>query len=301
MNDSLIIKPMLASSIEDRIDELKYPVYVTPKLDGIRCILVGGKALSRNFKPIQNEYVRETLESIGISGLDGELIVPGGFGNTQSGIMSFGGQPEFEYHVFDYVTESLTEPYHIRMVKLAKLCETIKEQFPFVKFVPVQFAGELDHLIWFNDQFVSEGYEGSIIRSPEGPYKCGRSSFKEGYLLKMKPFEDSEARIIGFEEKNKNLNPAEKDAFGRTKRSSAKGGKVPKGILANLVGEDIYNGVVVRVPGFTDELGKEIWENQDKYIDKIFTYRFEKATKDNPRFPRFKGFRHKGDMDEIKS
>ena len=46
-----ITKPMLAGKCE-RPDALNFPVLATPKLDGIRCLKIGGRALTRSFKPI---------------------------------------------------------------------------------------------------------------------------------------------------------------------------------------------------------------------------------------------------------
>ena len=46
------MKPMLLPRETPDLDNLQYPVYVTPKLDGIRCLFKGGVALSRTLKPI---------------------------------------------------------------------------------------------------------------------------------------------------------------------------------------------------------------------------------------------------------
>jgi len=45
-------EPMLAKSYDDYKDELKYPVYSQPKLDGIRCVVKKDGMWSRNGKPI---------------------------------------------------------------------------------------------------------------------------------------------------------------------------------------------------------------------------------------------------------
>ena len=39
-----IIKPMLAETCEE-LDSLTFPVLATPKLDGIRCLMVKGEAV----------------------------------------------------------------------------------------------------------------------------------------------------------------------------------------------------------------------------------------------------------------
>ncbi|MCX6879876.1 MAG: hypothetical protein NTW21_39640 [Verrucomicrobia bacterium] len=57
-----ITKPMLASKCE-RPDLLPFPVLATPKLDGIRCLKLGGRALTRSFKPISNRFAREWIEA----------------------------------------------------------------------------------------------------------------------------------------------------------------------------------------------------------------------------------------------
>ena len=100
-----ITKPMLASKCE-RPDLLPFPVLATPKLDGIRCLKIGGKALSRSFKPISNRFAREWIEANLPDGVDGELMLRGGtFSETASAIGARDGQPDFVFHVFDIVVE----------------------------------------------------------------------------------------------------------------------------------------------------------------------------------------------------
>ena len=50
------MKPMLSHTITDTSD-VKYPVLVSQKLDGIRCLIIDGVAVSRNLKPIRNNRV----------------------------------------------------------------------------------------------------------------------------------------------------------------------------------------------------------------------------------------------------
>src|SRR4051812_33650187 len=106
----MIKKPLLASAVEN-LDDIKFPVIASPKLDGIRCLKIDGKVVSRNFKPIPNRYIREALEYILPNGADGEIIVGKTFQDVSSGVMSHDGEPEFIYHMFDYVKDSLGKPY----------------------------------------------------------------------------------------------------------------------------------------------------------------------------------------------
>ena len=72
-----ITKPMLASKCENP-HLLPFPVLATPKLDGIRCLKLGGKALTRSFKPISNRFAREWIEANLPDGVDGELMLRDG-------------------------------------------------------------------------------------------------------------------------------------------------------------------------------------------------------------------------------
>ena len=74
-----------------------------------------------------------------------------------------------------------------------------------------------------------------MIRTPDSPYKCGRSTEREGWLLKIKRFEDAEAVVLDTYEGMSNQNDAQRDAFGRTKRSLAQAGKVGRGELGGFV------------------------------------------------------------------
>ena len=67
------VKPMLA--VDADIENIKYPVLCSDKLDGIRCIILNGVAYSRSLKPIRNKYVQDLFGREEFNGLDGELVV----------------------------------------------------------------------------------------------------------------------------------------------------------------------------------------------------------------------------------
>ena len=210
---SLITKPMLAGKCE-RMSNLRFPLLATPKLDGIRCLKIGGRALTRSFNPISNIHTREWIEAHLPDGVDGELIVKGTtFSETAGHVGRESGSPDFTFAVFDFVNDGLDVPYACRMQELARLPEYERVQ----KVLPLEIRS-LDELMVYEERCVAEGYEGVMIRTPGSPYKCGRSTEREGWLLKIKRFEDAEAVVLDTYEGLTNNNPAEKDAFGRTKR-----------------------------------------------------------------------------------
>jgi DNA ligase-1 len=145
---------------------------------------------------------------------------------------------------------------------------------------------------------VEEGYEGIILRSPNAPYKFGRSTVREGYLLKVKRFEDSEAEIIGFDEEMFNGNEAQTNELGRTKRSTAAQGLVGKQTLGAFRVRDCVSGVEFSIgTGLTAAERQQFWDRQDDFRGKILKYKFfAVGVKVAPRHPVFLGMRDARDM-----
>lgn len=294
----MINKPMLAATLEDITDIGGYPIFCTPKLDGIRCVIREGKALTRKFKPIPNLYIRKCLESQPIEGFDGEIVVKGAqFNNVNSAVMSKDGKPDFTYIVFDYY-QNPSEGYNNRMKNLFGFIHKYDVRHIDCLF-PTQVNNEAEFKA-LEEKYVNEGYEGIMIRSAMGPYKFGRSTLREGYLLKFKRFEDAEAIVLGTYEKLHNSNEATIDALGHSKRSSHLAGQIPAGTLGGFEVRDISTGVEFRIgtgEGLNNELRAQIWRNRSEYVGKIVKYRKQKSgEKDKPRFPTFIGFRDESDM-----
>jgi DNA ligase-1 len=156
-----------------------------------------------------------------------------------------------------------------------------------------------DVLERYEEQCLVDGYEGIIIRDPNGFYKFGRSTTREGALLKVKRWTDSEATILDFNEFMHNANELEQDNFGYAKRSSHQAGKVPMDTLGSLACRDLHDGRLVDIgTGFSQAERKAIWEDKDRYRKAIVKYKHfaEAGVKDAPRHPVFLGFRHPEDM-----
>ena len=58
-----MFKPMLAATVADR-SKLRFPYLASPKLDGIRCLVLNGEVLSRSFKPIRNRFIQVQLKRL---------------------------------------------------------------------------------------------------------------------------------------------------------------------------------------------------------------------------------------------
>lgn len=294
----MITKPLLADSVEE-VNDLVFPLACTPKIDGIRCLKINGNVVSRRFKPIPNTYIREKLNSILMDNMDGEILSGDTFQDCSSQVMSHEGSPSFTYHLFDWVPEGLDVPYMARMKKLEEWYETCgSETKSIVKLVLPKLINSQAELAEFEGECLEANYEGVMLRRPDGPYKCGRSTVKQAILMKLKRFADSEATIVGFEPKMHNANVANKDVFGRTERSSHKENLVALDTLGSLQVKDKLFDIEFNIgTGLDDKLRKEIWDNKSKYLGRLVKYKyFQTGTKDAPRFPVFLGFRDEIDM-----
>lgn len=269
----MIIKPMLASSIKD-FTQLKFPILASPKLDGIRCLKINNNVVSRNLKRIPNNYIRLLIEQHCPNGFDGEIVCPNKtFNEIQSLVMSEEGEPEFIFQVFDYVKNDLKKEYINRLEDLHYFSKNNK--FSFIKFLFPIKINNIKELVNFEEQQINLGFEGIMVRTTNSPYKCGRSTIKECFLLKIKKFNDSEAKIIGFKEQKNNPNT-----------------------LGSILVKDINTAIEFEIgTGFDDNLKFQIWNNKNNYYNKIITYSYQSSgMKNKPRFPSFKGFRHINDI-----
>lgn len=298
------MKPMLAGKAPADLAALRYPVLVSPKLDGVRALVIAGVVLSRNLKPIPNQWVQKLFGRADLNGLDGELIVgkptdPACYRATMSGVMSEEGEPDVRFYAFDlWNYETGESGYAARFHSLHALTLLGRlrplRELTIVRHIRAMHPSEVEAE---ERERLAQGYEGVMLRDPEGPYKEGRSTTKEGWLLKLKRFEDSEAEILGVTELMHNANEATKDALGRTKRSSHQAGKVGRGTLGALVVRDLATRVQFELgTGFDQATRDSLWATREQLIGRLVKYKhFPSGSKDKPRFPVFLGFRHPSD------
>jgi DNA ligase-1 len=296
-----IAKPMLAGTYD--ASKARFPYAATPKIDGIRFVMVDGVALSRSFKPIRNAHVQATLRQWLPDGTDGELTCGDTFQSSSSAIMSADGAPDFHCWVFDFV--------HPRSEYIHPYCERINDpvltsleaehaQYPAsfgLTILRPEMVDDESELRAIEEQYLDAGFEGVMVRDPNGTYKFGRSTAKENTLLKVKRFLDDEAILIDVLEKQHNMNEATQDAFGRTKRSTCQDGKVGADTAGTLVvrnAEGLEFGVGT---GLDDVLRAQIWADVDAYKGRLVRFKyFPVGVKEKPRHPVFLGFRHSEDL-----
>ena len=196
---------MLAHKYDDNRVDWSLPVYIQPKLDGVRCLFTKHGAFSRTGKQFKNlahielaliSFFKDNPDVI----LDGELYnheLKHDFEKIISLVRKqkptaddrLEAKQLVQFHMYDYI-DGKYDNYKTRMQNLV----TSDIYDAQIKYVPAKLVDSYNYARDIHTTFLSEGYEGSIIRL-DGLYKHGRSYD----LMKFKDFSDTEATIIGYE------------------------------------------------------------------------------------------------------
>ena len=313
-------KPLLAESIDLEIPEgqehptrvvteLELPMFASTKLDGIRSVLRAEGALSRKLIALPNRYLQQQIAKYAAiaKGLDGEFIVgdprdPDCYRKTESAVMRQDGEPDFTFYVFDHAGEGVVDlEYEDRLKAAASVVsdlQLIGAPVVLLEQVPVNSN---DELLDIERRFYDDGFEGTMLRRIDGPYKFGRSTVKEAILLKVVRRKREEAVLTGFKQAEKNNNEQTRDELGNAKRSTAKAGKVKINSVGSLIcRSDKWGEIVVGTGSLTDTELRYMWEHPDTFFGKtlVFEYRPHGAYK-KPRFAQYKGWRTSIDMGEL--
>ena len=274
---------MLAHKVNDKKIDFTEPVFIQPKLDGVRCIFTKDGAYSRTGKQFHNlRYIELRLAPFFDKNpdviLDGELYnhdLRDDFEQIISLVRKQKPTDEdrlnsadmIQYHVYDVVIPTHENfEYELRLNWLL----SNKDHLWSNVVIPVETHRVYKYEEAANmhyDGFLKQGYEGSILRL-NGPYEQKRSY----NLQKFKDFSDDEATIVGYE-------------AGKGKRT---------GTLGKFFMMD-DNGIEFGCPpgkGYNYTDLANILDNVHDYIGKraTFTY-FERTKAGNYRHPLFKCIR----------
>ena len=312
------MKPHLACDYDAR--KVKFPIAMLPKIDGVRGLNCYGEFYARSMKRHANRYTAHYYSREAYTGLDGELAAqhechPDLCRITTSATSTVAGQPYTLWHVFDHTYGDGDErPFVERHAHAAGIVAALQAGDPECRLRIVNYVivNNMEELEAQHEEWVQMGYEGSILRDPNGKYKQGRATVREGAYLRIKDFIDAEAVITGVIEGEENQNEAQINELGKTFRTSHKENKVPNGMIGSLIGEMLNDvadpvskkiiltkGQVVTIsPGsLTHDERKAMFEDQSLVLGKISKFKFfPKGIKDKPRFPIHQSFRSPEDM-----
>ena len=261
--------PMLAHRYNEKKGDIKFPCFVQPKLDGVRCVVVGNKLYSRNgnrfpvLPHIENElklYNKNNLI------LDGELFTDDiNFEKIVGLVKKYKKSEEDEknslkiyLNVFDYIDSKL--PFNKRLINLNQFFEKNKNM-KYIKQVKTEECPQEKNIEEFLEKYTKEKYEGLIIRNKSGLYEENTRSV---HLQKLKKFIDEEFEIIDYTTPDQGKEVGCVIWICRTKEGKQ---------------------FSVRPSGNYQER-KKLFREAKKYIGKMLTVRYQELTNGHvPRFP----------------
>ena len=261
--------PMLAHRYNEKKGDIKFPCFVQPKLDGVRCVVVGNKLYSRNgnrfpvLPHIENElklYNKNNLI------LDGELFTDDiNFEKIVGLVKKYKKSEEDEknslkiyLNVFDYIDSKL--PFNKRLINLNQFFEKNKNM-KYIKQVKTEECPQEKNIEEFLEKYTKEKYEGLIIRNKSGLYEENTRSV---HLQKLKKFIDEEFEIIDYTTPDQGKEVGCVIWICRTKEGKQ---------------------FSVRPSGNYQER-KKLYREAKKYIGKMLTVRYQELTNGHvPRFP----------------
>jgi DNA ligase-1 len=270
-NNNIVIYPMLSLDYHKRGHDIKFPCYIQPKIDGIRCISYNKNMYSRNNKLFYHlNHIKEELKNFPFI-IDGELYSYKLNFQELVGLIKkekdlskdeIKKSIQIQYIIYDMISD---DHYEDRLLKLKEIF--LKNSLmKYIKLLEEKDCQSSDLIDKYYSEYISQGYEGLMLRNKKGKYKQKYRSYD---LQKYKKFKEDEYLIISFTE----------------------GNSTEKGLIIWIC--ETKEGIKFNVrPKGNFELRSELFKNGDKYIGKYLTIQYQNLTEDNiPRFPIGKSIR----------
>ncbi len=213
-NKSAVPFPMAVKTWKDHKAKLSFPLFVQPKLDGIRMIahFVDGEVVlyTRRLHDITGfAKVKADLKKMFIASgntsffIDGELYSHGMNLQTISGLVrnesiDDSEKEALQYYVFDCFDVAQPKiPFNDRIGTLTAFVDSAKSNMIVLnETIHVASADEADA---FYNRVIGNGYEGIIYKSASRPYEFDFNKEKRSsWYLKRKKQEDAEFAIVGY-------------------------------------------------------------------------------------------------------
>lgn len=293
-----VYKPMLA--VDYNGGEIKFPIIVEPKIDGVRGLCYNGLK-GRSLKKFANKAVSRFYSHPVLDFLDGEFVAneptsPSLCRDTVSVLNTIEGPMEVNWYVFDYFKEPEL-PYETRLQLLTVLLHKVTSSIPQfedrLRVIPWELVRTRSRLEELEEQYLEDGFEGLIYRDPRSPYKFGRSTIRESGLVRIKRFDFIRATVVGMVEGQTNNNEATTNELGYISRSTHQENMEPNGMIGTLICSVKGREEMVSVsPGRLTHDQRELYlRNPDKILGReIVVKTFPIGVKDKLRMPTFQEF-----------
>jgi DNA ligase-1 len=284
----IIVRPMLANTFsfdlyksKRKAFKIPFPLYVQRKYDGIRCIayiknnrviLESRKGLEfQNFELLKDQLYTLFKKLPVNFYFDGELFTTKLNFQTISGLVRTREKDvkkneidiinQIEYYIYDFIDlDDLSKIYKDRYHFLSTFLSSNVNIYSAYKNVETFLIDKLEDVKMYHDKFVSEGFEGIIIRDMNGIYEINKRS---KYLQKFKDFLEEEFKIVGF-----------KQGTGDEKGC----------IIWECITKENQNFFVRPVGSF--ESRKKLFKEGSQYVGKLLTVIFQEYSEDI-KIPRF--------------
>jgi hypothetical protein len=301
----LLAAPLMPSDLPHSDDnilaamkQLRYPVWGSLKLDGIRGVRCGD-LFSRTLKLIPNIQVR--FKSMKLpTGFDCELYNPElAYDEIESIVMSeiHPDYQKIQFHVLDWYDNG-TAGYLQRCIDIQR---NLSPQWADVHFGFPVLCKDADELMQFFLRAEQDEGEGICFRLANGLYvqKSGienRSTLREQLLVKLARFVRTEVTVLRIIEASENTNREKRNALGKMDRSHTIEGRVGKGMLGAFWvrnAEGLEFKVGAGVMKHRDRI--TTWQEQDKWVGQTITIKSKAhGVKVKPRSPTYCGLRKDG-------
>ena len=186
--------PMKVHTYQEHSSKIKFPCYVSPKLNGVNAeyrLLPEPQILSRGgeiypYVPSRDDHVFGRMKDASINSINGEIYL---HGQHLQDIMSAVKKPsqdklQPEFFAFDLPCEPG------RYFDRARVLKTLG-----INVISIDKANSHEDILEWHRRFVSDGYEGTIIRNIDGLYEYNTRSYD---VLKLKDVLDAEYKIVGY-------------------------------------------------------------------------------------------------------
>ena len=181
----------LAQVYRGAIDVSRY--WVSEKLDGVRAAWDGAKLVSRQGHVIRapDWFTRDLPKEA----LDGELWIGRGEFERLSGAVRRHEPDDEEWRAIRYMVYDLPGAPGSFSERLVRLAEVVRQTArPWLQRVEQVRVANRAELMEHYEKIIAGGGEGLMLHLADAPFAAGRSDV----LQKLKPFEDGEARVVGF-------------------------------------------------------------------------------------------------------